>query len=33
MDDAGRTPFMFLMIGYLLLTTGELLSLLLDYLK
>ena len=24
MDDAGRTPFMFLMIGYLLLTTGEL---------
>ena len=24
MDAAGRTPFMFLMIGYLLLTTGEL---------
>ena len=24
MDDAGKTPFMFLMIGYLLLTTGEL---------
>lgn len=24
MDEAGRTPFMFLMIGYLLLTTGEL---------
>lgn len=24
MDDAGRTPFMFLMLGYLLLTTGEL---------
>mgnify|MGYP001366886427 FL=1 len=24
MDDVGKTPFMFLMIGYLLLTTGEL---------
>ena len=24
MDDGGKTPFMFLMIGYLLLTTGEL---------
>ena len=24
MDDAGKTPFMFLMVGYLLLTTGEL---------
>lgn len=24
MDEAGKTPFMFLMIGYLLLTTGEL---------